>query len=226
MNKLKYSVLAISALTLSGISMQASSFNNNVGVSGVGLTPTSTYTFDSTGLAPNTVITNQFAGVTFSTPLFYDGNNAGGGCAFNDFGGDCIANFATAPGRGVIAGPTTPFSIFFSNPQVFAAFALITDNNGLNNTQIQVFRGLTLIETALFTTGNGMGQAATVPNFFGFYNTSQAFDRITVTTSGLNLAVFDNLQGSFAPVPEPGTIGLLALGLSGVVAIARRRRTS
>jgi len=224
MNKMKFSMLAISALTLSGISMQASSFNNNVGVSAVGLTPTFTYTFDNAGLAANTVISNQFAGVTFSTPLFYDGNNAGGGCAFNDFGGDCIANFASVQGKGIIAGPTAPFSIFFSVPQAFAAFAMITDNNGTSNTMFQAYRGSSLVEAASFTTGSSFGQAATVPNFFGFYNTSQSFDRITVTTTGLNLAVFDNLQVS--TVPEPGTVGLLALGLGGVVAIARRRRTS
>ena len=60
MNTKKYSLLAVSALTLSGIgSMQAASFNNNVGLSGVSITPVFTYTFDGAGLAPNTVITNQ-----------------------------------------------------------------------------------------------------------------------------------------------------------------------
>ena len=227
MNRNTFSLLAISALTISGISsMQASSFNNNIGLSGVGMTPAYTLTFDSAGLATNAIIGNQFAfaGVTFSTPLFYDGNSAGGGCKFNDLSGDCLTNYASAPGSGIIQGPTTPFSIFFATPQAFAAFALVTDNNGVNNTTLSAFLGNTLVESAVFTTGSSVGQASTVANYFGFYNTAGSFNRITISTTGANLAIFDNLQVS--NIPEPGTIGMLALGLGGVVAFARRRRIS
>ncbi len=227
MNRNTFSLLAISALTIGGVSsMQASSFNNNVGLSGVGKTPAFTFTFDNAGLATNAIIGNQFAfaGVTFSTPLFYDGNSAGGGCNFNDFSGDCISNYSSTPTGGITQGPTTPFSIFFATPQAFAAFALVTDNNGQNNTTFQAFLGNTLVETAIFTTGSSVGQPSTVANYFGFYNTATSFNRITVTTTGANLAIFDNLQVS--AIPEPGTVGMLALGLGGVVAFARRRRAS
>ncbi len=227
MNTKAFSLLAISALTISGISsLQASSFNNNVGLSGVGKTPAFTLTFDGAGLAQNAIIGNQFAfaGVTFSTPLFYDGNSAGGGCNFNDFGVDCVSNFASVRGTGITQGPTTPFSIFFATPQAFAAFALVTDNNGTNNTTFSAFLGNTLVETAVFTTGSSAGQASTVANYFGFYNTTTAFNRITINTTGANLAIFDNLQVS--NIPEPGTVGMLALGLGGLVAFAKRRRIS
>jgi hypothetical protein len=224
MNKL--SLLAISALTLSGIgSMQASNFNNAVGLSGVGITPLSTVTFDNAGFATNSNIATSFAsaGVTFSSPTFYDGNSGGGfsGCAFNDLSGDCVSNFAVTS-QAFIAPTSNQFSIFFVTPQVSAAFAVVTDNNGINNTTFQAFKGASLVETRVSTTGSSAGQPTTTPNFFGFYNTT-GFDRVVLTTTGSNLVILDNVQ--LTSIPEPGTVGLLALGLSGVVAIARRRRS-
>jgi hypothetical protein len=225
MNKL--SLLAISALTLSGIgSMQASNFNNAVGLSGVGITPLSTVTFDNAGFATNSNIATSFAnaGVTFSSPTYYDGNSSGGfsGCAFNDLSGDCVSNFFVTA-LGAITAPTSnQFSIFFVTPQVSAAFAVVTDNNGTNNTVFQAFKGGSLVEAKAFTTGSGAGQPTTTPNFFGFYNTT-GFDRVVLGTTGANLVILDNIQ--LTSIPEPGTVGLLALGLSGVVAIARRRRS-
>ena len=219
------SLLAISALSLSGIcGLQASNFNNNVGLSGVGITPQSTLVFDNAPFAKDSSVANSFAGygVTFSSPVFYDGNTSPnfGGCSFNDMSGDCISNFSAASGN---FSPPATFSIFFSTVQTSAAFALVTDNNLSNNTTFRAFKGASLVEAQAFTTGSGNGQNALVPNFYGFYNTS-GFDSIVLTFTGTNLAVIDNIQ--FASIPEPSTIGLLALGLSGFAAFARRRRSS
>ena len=223
----KKSLLAISALTLSGIGgLQASNFNNSVGLSGVGITPLSTVTFDNAPFAPNTNVANSFAaaGVTFSSPVFYDGNQGRPGCVFNDMSGDCVSNFVYTPAGGFTTRPTgNTFSIFFSVTQTSAAFAAITDNNGSNNTTFQAFKGGTLVESQAYTTGSSGNQPTTTPNFFGFYNTT-GFDSIVLSTTGANLVVVDNIQ--LTSIPEPGTTGLLALGLSGVVAIARRRRSS
>lgn len=221
----KRSLLAISALTLSGMgALQASNFNNSVGLSGVGVTPLLTVTFDSAPFAKDSNAASSFAGfgVTFSTPVFYDGNTAPGfgGCSFNDMSGDCISNFSAA--RGNFSPPPT-FSIFFSTVQTAAAFALVTDNNGTNNTTFRAYKGASLVEAQTYTTASGNNQTSLVPNFFGFYGTT-GFDSIVLSFTGQQLAVIDNIQ--LASVPEPGTIGLLALGLSGVVAIARRRRSS
>ena len=221
----KRSLLAISALTLSGIgALQATSFNNSIGLAGVGVTPLLTVTFDNAPFAKDSNAATSFAGfgVTFSTPVFYDGNTAPGfgGCTFNDMSGDCISNFSAASGN--FSAPPT-FSIFFSTVQTAAAFALITDNNGRSNTTLRAFKGASLVDSQTVTTGSSSGQTSLVPNFFGFYGTT-GFDSIVLTFTGSQLAVIDNIQ--LASIPEPGTIGLLALGLSGVVAIARRRRSS
>lgn len=60
-------------------------------------------------------------------------------------------------------------------------------------------------------------------DYYGFYS-EPVFDRILITTSGRYLAALDNLQLS-AAAPEPGTLGLLALGLAGAATLARRRRS-
>lgn len=224
--------LAVSAFMLSGIStINASSFNNTTGLSGAGVTPSSTVTFDGALYAINTVITNQFAsqGITMSPNLYYDGNNAyAGQCLFNDESGDCLTTYKGFSGQGV-QGIVQPFSIFFNSFQTAAAFALVTSNgNGNANTLIQAFRNGTLVDQATFITGSSSGQNSTVPNYYGFLESpGNTFNEIRVTI-GLDsnsgaLGIIDNVQLS---VPEPGTIGLLALGVSGIVVAARRRRRS
>lgn len=217
-------LLPIAALALSGIgTLQANMITGNSnGVIGVGQTPSYTLTFNNTpGLATNSAITNQylFAGVTFSSPAFYDGNSGGfGGCNFANISGDCVTNYTTSGGA-ITTPPYSPFSILFSTPQVYVAFALATGGATANNTTIAGLRNGVVIEQFTVTTN-----ISTPNDYYGFYNETTPIDqiRITAATGTSSLAMIDNLQ--VASTPEPGTIGLLATGLGGLIFAARRRR--
>ena len=221
----KLASLAVTAFAFTGL-MQATVLTtaSPTGLGTVGITPAFTLNFDNTpGLTTNSTITNQyaFAGVTFSSPAFYDGNSAGGGCNFSNESGDCISNFTSASGQGLISGPVNPFSILFATPQSYAAFALVTGANGNNNTIITAYRNGSSVDSSPITTST-----SNPINYVGFYNETTPFDTITITTSGgmqiQNLIIIDNLQ--ISAVPEPATVGMFALGLGSVVAFARRRR--
>ena len=201
---------------------RATLINNSTGLIGIGITPTYTLTFNNAGMSANSPITNQFtfAGVTFSTPAFYDGNNGGfGNCNFSNESGDCVTNYTTSAGA-VTSVPGTPFSIFFAVPQTYAAFALVTDaSGGNNNTTITALRNNVIVDQGTFTT------SISGPNtYYGFYGENTPFDTIRISTTGANLVILDNL--SVQSTPEPGTIGLLAGGLGGVVVLVRRRRSA
>ncbi len=224
-----FTFVALSALTLSG-TMHAAilTTSSSTGLGTVGITPYYSLSFDNApGLSTNSSITNQFAaaGVSFSNSAsgpssanaaYYDGNAGGGGCGFANESVDCITNFTTSSGNLVIA-PSPLFSILFSTPQTYAAFAIVTDPNGQNNTTITAYRNNVIVDSSTFTT------STTNPlNFVGFYGESTPFDRILITTTGSHLLMIDNLQVS--AVPEPGTVGMFSAGILGITALLRRRR--
>ena len=64
--------------------------------------------------------------------------------------------------------------------------------------------GLSFVEVALLAEELGIG----------------AFDRVTVQL--VSSGAIDNL--TFAPVPEPGTLAMLALGLTGLASFRREKR--
>ena len=209
--------LAISAVVFSGIS---SAVTTQISQSLTGISnPATTITFDGGNNAAlfglNTMITTQFAGVTFSPNLYYDGNSGGGNCAFPGENANCVTNFTSSAGTGALNVVPT-FSIFFSVPQTAAAFAMIT--NGDTDVFTAFNKG---VQVATFTTATPFPSGSNGA-YYGFQNLT--FDQIQVTTTGQNLAVIDNLQLSATATPEPGTIALFGLGMAGVVAFARRRR--
>jgi hypothetical protein len=220
MKRTSLAVLAVSALALSGIStVNATTFNNLTGLPGVGITPISTVTFDGVLFTQDTVITNQFSfkGINLSPNMYYDGNNPYGACNFSDESGDCLSSYPSA-----LTPVVTPFSIFFNTSQMAAAFALVTSTS--SETVITALRNGTIVDQMTVSTGSS--PAANIPNFFGFYNEAGGFNQITVSVGGggsSSFAIIDNVQ---LTAPEPGTIGLLGLGVSGLVYAARRRRRS
>lgn len=231
----KLHLLAVSAAVLSGIStLQAGTFNNSVGLTGVGVSPAFTLDFNNTpGLFTNSLVTTQyaFAGVTFGSQVFYDGNSSFGACGFNDMGGDCLTNFTTTS-AGVAIAPISPVSILFSTPQSYAAFALVTDGAPSNpsSTTFTAYRGNNIVDQFTAATSSSNNQVTTVPNFFGFYGETNPFDRIVVSSSGGNYFLLDNLQisnrVSVSSTPEPGTVGMLAFGGVGIFVMLRRRHRS
>jgi hypothetical protein len=57
--------------------------------------------------------------------------------------------------------------------------------------------------------------------FVNFSFGNQLFDAIRLTSNGF---AFETDNHTFATVPEPGTLALLALGLTGLVAVRRRKQ--
>jgi hypothetical protein len=89
----------------------------------------------------------------------------------------------------------------------------------LNGIVVDAFTG-TEIATHIPGTANGNQSADTSNRYFNFFFGSQLFDAVKLESQGF---AFETDNHAFATVTEPGTIALLAIGLTGLV-IARRRK--
>ncbi len=158
--------------------------------------------FDEWG-ADGVAIETQYAaqGVVFSKPLY---------TLYSD-------NFAGMTGHALNESGT--FEIQFAGVVTEAAFGFMT--NPGTSTFRALLGGALVDEFSAGTTlsFNGSG----TPTFFGFEGV--AFDAIEVVPGGTNGAFrLDTLQfGAVAtPVPEPGSFGLVAMGLAGI-GLGRKR---
>jgi PEP-CTERM motif len=193
-------------------------FVTSTTASAAGFNTNTTIEFDELNLAENTVVTNQYSGVSFSPNMFQKPECSG----YAHMTNPCIGNFS---GSGASQVLVNPFTIVFSSSQTQAGFNMATND------------GTSLFEALLNGTVVGSASAATILgndkdselNFFGFEGIT--FDSIRVTVNATNssvpdAALIDNLtfNSSSNPVPEPGSLALAGLALSSLMVAARWRR--
>lgn len=188
--------LAAASLLASGA--QAASIVNSFGLAA----PATTVTFSELNFPSNTLITNQFAafGVTTSGHSY----NVQGAVSFPGISGDYIG-FST----------TVPFLLSFGQVVTSAAFGYAKNPTTV---LVEALLGDIVVES--------LSQAVTYNNpntaFLGFSGIS--FDAIRVTAS-VPESLVDNVQiGAANSVPEPATLGLLALAMTAAGLAGRGRK--
>ena len=165
-------------------------------------------------------------GITFGADAITCSGQPGGACNSAQIPGGPGANllfFLGGPGdiMNVAAGFDTGFAFYYSAPVYSGAVEVFS---GLNGT------GTLLAHLDLPLTSDGSGDPACyftnycpyVPVGVAFAGTAQSVN----FTGVANYIAFGNVTlGATAPVPEPGTYALMALGLAGIGVATRRRRS-
>lgn len=180
-----------------GLSMQAVSATPINGAATGLVSPTISHDFEAGALPVSTVVTTQFAGVTFGTNYnLFDNGGTNNANITGRFLGD--------------VGSVGPGSIFFIEDVTAASFNLRT------NATTTTFTAL--LDSVIVDSFAAATDLSNTSNFFGFEGIVFDEIQISIASGGYNL---DNLE--FITLPEPSAIVLLGLGLIGLGAMRRRK---
>ena len=199
--------------------------------------------------AEETIITNQYSGMTFSqtgggAPMIDNYNGFGAGCSGSawcyGYGADSGTGVLTGSTQGgniiTTAGIIVTFSSLQSDVQAF-----LSDTAPLGNYTISAYDSThTLLGTVVVIAGTQLppgysGGSFPAPGtfplpglFVGFEDSVAEIASIQIgpsSSSGDAFAVDDvSFGGSPSSVPEPATLGLLTLGAFGLVSLRKFRR--
>jgi hypothetical protein len=158
----------------------------------------------------------------------------------------CVGNYTLAGSpvgsnqsyNGTAVPGTNPDMTIGFGSQVYAAsflFAAPSAGAGSSTFEVQLFNGATQVDTTQYfkaTLGSPAYFVITEAQSFNFIDITQLTNSGTMGVgsqgegnSGYMFnALLGDVQASTVAVPEPGTIGLLSLGLAGIGYFARRRK--
>jgi PEP-CTERM motif-containing protein len=187
-----------------------------VGPSSTGLTaPSVVLNFSEVVLPTGTSVTNQYAqyGVTFSG-LYYNPQQV------------TVNPTIVPPELGnfpypAYPSPTTPFNIYFTNPVSAAVFAMYANRVSGGTIGQQGVSAFTALLNGVVQESFSAQNSQNRTDFYGFTNI--IFDQITIAPGGYkSAALIDGLQFNPIPVPEPASLILLTVGITGVSLLRRR----